>query len=75
MSLTPFITTKPTGVGTGLGLSISYYIIAKSHSGKMEVFSEVGSCDIASASRDRSRMGLRIMQSGDKPMSFISFDN
>ncbi len=33
----PFFTTKDVGVGTGLGLSLSYFIITKSHNGKMNV--------------------------------------
>jgi two-component system NtrC family sensor kinase len=37
----PFFTTKQTGSGTGLGLSISYGII-QSHSGDIEVESEMG---------------------------------
>jgi signal transduction histidine kinase len=37
----PFFTTKQTGKGTGLGLAISYGII-QSHSGEIEVESEVG---------------------------------
>jgi two-component system NtrC family sensor kinase len=37
----PFFTTKQTGKGTGLGLAISYGII-QSHSGNIEVESEVG---------------------------------
>ncbi|MGQ9645153.1 MAG: ATP-binding protein [Thermodesulfobacteriota bacterium] len=37
----PFFTTKQTGKGTGLGLAISYGII-QSHSGDIEVESEVG---------------------------------
>ena len=37
----PFFTTKETGKGTGLGLAISYGII-QSHSGDIEVESEVG---------------------------------
>lgn len=38
----PFFTTKPAGEGTGLGLSISYDIIAKQHSGSIEVDTEPG---------------------------------
>ena len=38
----PFFTTKPAGEGTGLGLSISHDIIAKQHSGSIEVDSEPG---------------------------------
>ena len=37
----PFFTTKETGKGTGLGLAISYGII-QSHSGDIEVESELG---------------------------------
>jgi two-component system NtrC family sensor kinase len=37
----PFFTTKQTGKGTGLGLAISYGIL-QSHSGDIEVESEVG---------------------------------
>jgi signal transduction histidine kinase len=38
----PFFTTKPAGEGTGLGLSISHDIIAKQHSGSIEVESQPG---------------------------------
>jgi two-component system, NtrC family, sensor kinase len=38
----PFFTTKPAGEGTGLGLSISHDIIAKQHSGSIEVDSRPG---------------------------------
>jgi len=37
----PFYTTKDVGQGTGLGMSISYKVI-KTHSGEIEVESEVG---------------------------------
>lgn len=37
----PFFTTKPIGSGTGLGLAVAYGIIQE-HSGKIEVFSQVG---------------------------------
>lgn len=40
--LQPFFTTKPTGEGTGLGLSLSYDIIAKTHSGRLNVESTEG---------------------------------
>jgi signal transduction histidine kinase len=38
----PFFTTKPAGEGTGLGLSITHDIIAKQHSGSIEVDTEPG---------------------------------
>jgi len=38
----PFFTTKPAGEGTGLGLSISHDIVAKQHSGTIEVLTEQG---------------------------------
>ncbi len=38
----PFFTTKPSGTGTGLGLSLSYDIIAKEHSGLLDVKSQEG---------------------------------
>jgi signal transduction histidine kinase len=37
----PFFTTKPAGEGTGLGLSISHDIIAKQHSGLIEIDSQL----------------------------------
>jgi signal transduction histidine kinase len=36
----PFYTTKSIGKGTGLGLSVSYFIITKTHQGKMWVVSD-----------------------------------
>ncbi len=39
----PFFTTKEIGKGTGLGLSVSYFIVTKSHGGKMKVESQPGS--------------------------------
>lgn len=38
----PFFTTKPVGKGTGLGLSISYQIVVKSHSGRIDFYSQPG---------------------------------
>jgi signal transduction histidine kinase len=38
----PFFTTKPAGEGTGLGLSITHDIIAKQHSGSIEVDTRPG---------------------------------
>jgi signal transduction histidine kinase len=38
----PFFTTKPAGEGTGLGLSITHDIIAKQHSGSIEVDTQPG---------------------------------
>jgi signal transduction histidine kinase len=38
----PFFTTKPAGEGTGLGLSITHDIVAKQHSGSIEVDTQPG---------------------------------
>ena len=38
----PFFTTKPAGEGTGLGLSMTHDIIAKQHSGSIEVDTQPG---------------------------------
>jgi signal transduction histidine kinase len=37
----PFFTTKPAGEGTGLGLSITHDVVAKQHSGLIDVDSQL----------------------------------
>ena len=55
----PFFTTKAPGVGTGLGLSVSYFIVTKSHGGRMKVVSTpgVGTSFIIELPTDAARRG------------------